>query len=370
MKIASVGYDSRLKYLGGAPTSAVSFKRWCDELNHEAHLVTFTGSGLPPDDDLLFIWGVEYEHYKWTDFGEVLNDFDFIYFSSPMGIMYKRKEQDFYVEKYAELEKPFVIHIHGEYDERYYDLDHVKHVLTMPMCKALVVMYNGFWDHLAAETDNPCLPFHPCTLPEYTIGGGRGIPILGDRQGLLFAHRFASVKRAKQLAEMTHVEPIMDILDGKVTAHGVASGTYLMWERDKIDPLEPRWDRRKQYHNIYDFENYLDLMVEHKYFWNVSGSDRTHYKLKRLDLTGFEAVSFGCIPWVNKDYCPEWLEGCCVLVDIVPPYNWEEVYEQLTYMEKNYEDILEQLEHQLSRSECSYRGVSHKVKEILLCSES
>jgi hypothetical protein len=371
MKIASVGYDPRLKFIGGAPTAAVAFKRWCDELDHDAHLITFTGSGLPSDDDLLFLWGVEYEHHKWADFVDVLDDFDFVYFSSPMGIMYKRKEQQFYVEKYEQLSVPFAIHIHGEYDERYYDIDKVKDILSLGCCVALVVMYNGFWDHLAEPWGMPCLPFHPCTLPEYTIGAGRGIPIFENRkQGLLFAHRFSSVKRPKQLAEMTHVEPVMELLDNRVTAHGVASGQNLMWERDQVDPIDPKWDRRKQYHNIYDFERYSALLLDHKHFWNVSGSVRTKYKLKRLDLTGFEAVSMGCIPWVNKDYCPDWLKKHAVLVDIEPPYNWERVYDQINYIEDRYTEYILELESAITNSDCSYYGVKDKVKEILKCSES
>jgi hypothetical protein len=207
-------------------------------------------------------------------------------------------------------------------------------------------------------------------LPEYTVSDEVGVPAVNGRFGILFAHRFSSVKRPKQLAYMTHEPYIMRILKDKVTAHGVASGQNLMWERDRVDPIEPIWDRRKQYHNIYDFDRYSKLMLDHKYFWNVSGSSRTEYKLKRLDLTGFEAVFFGCIPWVNKDYCPDWIGECCVRVSIDEPYDWVCLESELLRVEQDYESILEELRVRILDSDYSYYGVASQVEEILKCSES
>ena len=43
-KIASIGYDQRLKLFGGGPFGAITFKRWAETLGYQADLLSFTGS--------------------------------------------------------------------------------------------------------------------------------------------------------------------------------------------------------------------------------------------------------------------------------------------------------------------------------------
>lgn len=368
-RIASVGYDSRLKYFGGAPIAAVSFKRWAQECGYDCDLITFTGSGFPGDDCLSLMWGVEYQCHKWADFHTILNGYDLVYFSSPMGIMYKRKEQEFYVEKYDKLVVPFYINIHGEYDERYYDLDKVSHILGMYNCCGLVVVGFGYWDYLAKTVSKDVFEFYPCTLPDYALREHISLEHAQMfvpsryRSGLLYAHRFASVKRPHHLAKLTYNERFTDRV-GPITALGAATGMMQMWDRDNVWPIKPMWDRRNQYFNIFDTLRMDQLYGQYKYFWDVSGSSKTKYEMKRLDLAGVEAVSRGCFPLVNKAFCPDEILDISVLVDIERD-NIDEVCIRLGEINDNYAEYLDLLRYTVLGSSMSYDAVKAKVNKMI-----
>ena len=370
-RIASVGYDSRLKYFGGAPAAAIAFKRWAVECGYGCDLITFTGSGFAYDDSLSKIWDIEYQCKRWDDFGKVLNRYDMIYFSSPMGIAYKREEQGFYVEKYATLEKPFIINIHGEYDERYYDLDKVKQILSMDTCFGLAVVYDtGYWNHLVEDNDKPVFSFYPCTIPDYAL---KDIDTVGDlfmahpnRRGILYAHRFASVKRPHQLAKMTLDDSMMRRMDNNISVYGASTGMYLMWERDVIAPIGPIWNRHDCYHNIYDVKSMERLYGQHRYFWDVSGSSKTKYVMKRLNLSGVEALSRGCLPFINKDYCPDEIKDIAVLVDIDEDIDWSLVAARVDEIDNDYWAFLRLAKYTILNSSLSYDSVKTKVMKIIM----
>lgn len=366
--IAVVGYDSTLKYFGGAPMAAPAFLGWCKELGYTADLYTFNGSGYTSDTCISMIWGAPYVPKPWAEFAAILNTYDMVYFSSPMSIGYKRKEQEFFVEKYRELTVPFVIHVHGEYDKRYYNMDMVREILEMGPCHGIVVVRKGYWDTPETFGDSPSYEFYPCTLPRYTMREDTEWPPSPNgispeqKKNLLYAHRFASVKRPHHLAELTHSQEFLDAV-GKVEAWGPTTGMFNMWERDQKFIQIAQWKRVNRYFNTFAW-SHLSWLEHYRFFWDVSGSSRTRYEMNRLDLAGVEAVMAGCAPLVAKQFIPEDLKDICIPVDIDNTCD-RSFLGVIEVINDNYVDYLEFIKPVLLDSKYSYEAVKDNVRQII-----
>ena len=247
MQINSICFHPKTHQVGGGQVPAYAFSTWCRILEVRC--------------------GVSYG---------IDNDCDWMFLSTP-GIM-----KTDYIQ---EIEKPFAMMIHAEFDKDLYPA--LDKLLDHEMCKLVVVIGEQYWGFT-----KPQLYWHPCTLPQYLMKEDTTFDN-SNRYGLLYAARISSWKGINKLAALSEYDHFFSEVDGRIDVYGKQSSDFV---------IEPgRYTFKDEAYSIYDFDTMGQLYRQYRYIWDVSGSPTYELEIKRLNLAAVEAMKFGCIPIAGGD---------------------------------------------------------------------
>lgn len=255
MKIASVSFSHKPEQIGGAHVPAIAFKKWCDILGYDCDLVHFCDGA--------------------TD----LNSYDAVFFATaniPDGL---------------EIKVPYVVMVHAEFD--FYESKIIENarsviVIDKPM---------EYW-HFEKQ-----IFWHPCTLPENLLKGDEVFE--KSKRGTLYAARVSTWKNSIMLGALSNIHNFISEY-GPVTIMGKANknsyGSILDQSTSNVIRIDGIF-------NLRDIQTHAKL---NRYFWDVSGNNDYKLKVKRLNLSAFEAMKQGCVPIVDKDAIPPELHSFCI----------------------------------------------------------
>jgi hypothetical protein len=368
-KVASVAWNTRLKHIGGAPVSAMAFRDWMWELGIDSDVLSFTAMGKPywsekwEEGRCISHYGSGHKIHKFDDFADVLNSYDFIFFSAPFPLggkdMRDPAMQAKYVDRYKKLKVPFTVMLHGDYDlDKYYEEDLLREILHMKNCKSLCVVEEGHWG-IGIKPEHG---FYPCTLPGYLLKSDE-FWSYKNRKSMLYTGRFSSVKNVRKLAMMAAMPEFPKAL-GSIDVYGKPNGLYIESMNNMVKKIGPDWNWKQEFYFVFDVPKMKDLYGGYKYYWNVAGSKKVVYEMSRFDLTGAEAVSCGCVPLLSPHSSRPEFESCCIYVDNLDP-DWEDVLAQIEMAEARYPKQLSWMRDAIFDSGYDYNSVRNKIRKVL-----
>ncbi len=247
MKIASITCYNDKDKIGGGYIPAVAFKKWCDILGVDCDLLSY---------------------YPGID----LSCYDSVFLAtSDIPFNHNR------IPKY-------VVMIHAEFD--------IFNRSLMDYAKAVVVIDKdmSYWDF------HNQIFWYPCTLPEFLLTGGESFE--NDRKGTLYAARLSTWKNADVLLAYSNLETFQKDY-GPITVYGNANKEYFDTH------IRTCTSNANLNIGVYNIADMPDICKQHKYFWDVSGNNKYKLQIKRLNLSAFEAMKYGCIPIVNREAVPD-----------------------------------------------------------------
>jgi len=262
MMILSITDYNNKERIGGGYTPAIAFTKWCHILGHESELLTIEGKATEAD----------YEQ---------INKADALFIASPT------VDIDAF-----RIKVPYVVMIHAEFD--YFRSHHIPNLAKAIVC---IDKDKKYW------LFNKQLYWHPCTLPEYLLKGDEVFE--QNKSGTIYSARLSRWKNAETLFAYSNLELFnrqYGPIDVFGTANDKAFGELLHRQKSNV-----YWDDR-----IYDLEDMVNKYPSYSYVWDVSGNNEYNLSIKRLNLIGYEAMKFGCIPIVNKEAVPKELHDFCI----------------------------------------------------------
>lgn len=353
MKIASVGFHFNTQEIGGASVPAVAFYQWLKEFGYfNAELLSFDYYRANQFQNIK-----DLRHCGPEIFAEKLNKFDFIYFCSPGFFVQKQKERP--TLDWESITKPFVVHIHGECDVELYGEENIKHILSHPMCKALVTVdyMQKFWRQF--RDDLPELYYYPCTLPAYLIK--EETPFINtNRKGIAYAARIANAKNFGALVDLAKRDDFFKLVDGAVHFYGTPMPHKVQEHRLKLDEADDRIVVEDRIFDTYQITARKTMLSNYKYFWDAA----QRISMRRFNLSAYEAMGSGCIPIANFNAIPQWAQSFAIHYDPQQP-DVEFLLAQLKDYSNNFNYFQNVMKNCILLNSASYIAVKKQVKRIL-----
>lgn len=305
-RIGIVNFNSAPGQIGGGQVPAVAFYNWCKI--HQADAVMMEGPG--------------FERCDW-------------YFLVTPGSFKGSASYKF------QPDAPFAVMVHAEMDKDLYD--DFSYYINHNLCRLVVTIFEPrYWKGVV---NKPMLHWHPCTLPEYLIKPGHKFDN-ANRSGMISASRISKWKGLDYLATFSMLKEFRDKVDHRIDVYGDAN---------KYVPIDGDYNVFGR-HNVYDHSGTVKLFSQYKYFWDAIWHEDLTDSYHRLNLSAFEGIYCGCIPFVRSPYTAPW--ALKFAVDVRGGFP-EDFYSR---QERMLEVMLE--------SPASYKAVSAQFERIIDFMES
>jgi hypothetical protein len=335
----------------------MAFAQWMCKLGHTADLLAFTKSGKPSKN--FVTCGLPLHTHRISDYFDVINSYELAFMATPGDL----NDKDAFQTSFAYLTIPFITMIHGEYDHGFYKPQEMAKIVSHVQCKALLVVSPSAASIFQYGDSKPRLTFYPCTMPGYLLKEGHQWS--NDTSGLIYAARVATVKHPQRLAELTLHDDFLEQVQNKVVVRGI-SGVGIPGKamNDNLAKINPRWERRFGFYNVYDTLQTEAAFSSYRFYWEVFGSRKHQFRFRRFNLSAVEAMRFGCIPVGNPDYIPRGAERFTIPLNPFK-YNVADVVSNLREWNEDYDDYRESMREWILNSFMSYEGVKAQVIEVL-----
>jgi len=355
-RIACVAKQYNECDVNGTLISNCAFQHWSYINGHKADQVGFTGRGKPlknwinPGAGML-------KAFHQSDYFDVLNSYDAVYFSTAGIRPSKRRDPDFM--DFERLKVPFIVGIHDENDYAAYER-HLRAMAEHSKFRGFVV--NGVEAIDLIPIAAPKFYWFPCTLPVYCLRDCTKWQ--ESTHGLLYAGRVITWRLLPILAELTKADSFMQEVQWEVYIRGIAPGIGGNALNKKLDAMEPRWTKTDGPFNIFNASETKAMYGARRFFWDVGRTNlgKTYYR--RLNLVAVEAIGQGCIPIVSPEFAPEWTHEFSILFDH-RNWNLDDTVRKLKFINDQYDIRRARMREILLNSPWSFEAVKGQFVKIL-----